>query len=251
MVFRKIIMLDFARISARLRLGRKYPISSSHITQLYQAFHTGSSKKLKDVQLSALREKVAVILNLYRTLKSNPVSQQNPDVYDIMERMIRILHTLSSSAEFGAALDNSSALNTIQKISLRDSIVKLSQYFRASAELTVAARRRSCRIFQRIRVESFQINVPDEVRMPSSPDSAFPLIKALAESNHDFKLLRQCNGSKSKASAALIRRLDSTRSGIKVHAEIKLLFYYESRPKKSNQESFVPIRVLVTSVTCF
>ena len=47
------------------------------------------------------------------------------------------------------------------------------------------------------------------------------------------KLLQQFNGSESKASAALVQRLDGTRPGIKVHAEIKLLFYYESYPNSA------------------
>jgi len=79
-------------------------------------------------------------------------------------------------------------------------------------------------------VEIFKLHVPDEVRMPSNPGAATPLIKALQDSNRASKMLRQFNGSESRASAALLKRLDGTRSAIKVHAEIKLLFYYESHP---------------------
>ena len=99
-------------------------------------------------------------------------------------------------------------------------MAKLGQYYKASTELILAARR--------IRVETFQLHVPDEVRMPSNPGAATPLIKALQESNRASKMLRQFNGSESRASAVL-KRLDGTRSAIKVHAEIKLLFYYETK----------------------
>ena len=74
------------------------------------------------------------------------------------------------------------------------------------------------------------MRMPDNVCKPSNPSLAIPLIKALQESHHASKLLWQYNGSKSKASAALLQRLDGIRPGIKVHAEIKLLFYYESHP---------------------
>ena len=198
--------------------------------QLYRALHDRSITNVGRIQLTALQEQVAALLDLYRTLKSNPMPQQNPVVLDNVERIIKMIHGLGQSAEFNADLPDSSALGTAERTSLRDRMAKLGQYYKASTELILAARRKRYRIFRRIRVENFQIRVPDDVRMPSSPGSATPLIKALHESNHAPKLLRQFNGSESKASAALVQRLDGTRPGIKVHAEIKLLFYYESYP---------------------
>ena len=126
-----------------------------------------------------------------------------------------------------------SALSTAERTCLGDRMAKLGQYYKASTELILAARRKRYRTFQRIRVESFQICVPDNIRTPSNPGSATPLIKALQESNHASKLLKRFNGSASRASAALLQRLNDTRSGIKVHAEIKLLFYYEIYPKNA------------------
>lgn len=201
--------------------------------QLYRALHDRSIAKVGRSQLTALQEQVDALLDLYRTLKNNPMPQQDPVVFDNVERIIKIIHGLSQSAEFIAALHDSSALGTAEKTSLGDRMAKLGQYYKASTELILAARRKRYRIFQRIRVESFQIRVPDDVRMPSNPSSATPLIKTLQESNYASKLLRQYNGSESKASAALLQRLDGTRPGIKVHAEIKLLFYYESHPNSA------------------
>ncbi|KAL2037272.1 hypothetical protein N7G274_009961 [Stereocaulon virgatum] len=147
--------------------------------------------------------------------------------------MIKLIHNLSQSTEFIAALHDLSALSTAERTSLGDRMAKLGQYYKASTELILAARRKRYRIFQRIRVESFQIRVPDTIGTPSNPGSATPLIKALQESNHAFQPLKRFNGSESRASAALIQRLNDTRSGIKVHAEIKLLFYYEIYPKSA------------------
>ena len=221
------------RISARLRLERRHGIDSSHIMQLYRAFHDRSITNVGRVQLTALQEQVAALLDLYRTLKSNPTPQQSPVALENMERIIKMIHGLGQCSEFNAALHDSSALSTATRTRLRDRMAKLAQYYKASTELILAARRKRYRIFRRIRVESFQIRVPDEVRMPSNPGSATPLIKALHESNRDPKLLQQFSGSESKASTALVQRLDGTRPGIKVHAEIKLLFYYESYPNKA------------------
>ena len=201
--------------------------------QLYRAFHDRSITNVGRIRLTALQERVAALLDLYRTLKSNPTPRQSPIFLEDMERIIKMIHGLSQSAEFNAALHDSSALGVAERTRLRDRMAKLAQYYKASTELILAARRKRYRIFRRIRVESFQIRVPDEVRMPSNPGSATPLIKALHESNRAPKLLRQFNGSESKASAALVQRLDGTRPGIKVHAEIKLLFYYESCPNKA------------------
>lgn len=151
--------------------------------QLYRAFHDRSITNVGRIQLTALQEQVAALLDLYRTLKSNPMPQQNPVVLGNVERIIKMVHGLGQSAEFNAALHDSSALGTAERTSLRDRIAKLGQYYKASTELILAARRKRCRIFRRIRVESFQIRVPHDVRMPSNPGSATPLIKALHESN--------------------------------------------------------------------
>ena len=201
--------------------------------QLYRAFHDGSIPNVGRIQLTALQEQVAALLDLYRTLKRDSTPQQSPDFLENLERIIKLIHGLGQSADFDAALHDSSALDTAERTRLRDRMAKLAQYYKASTELILAARRKRYRIFRRIRVESFQIRVPDEVRMPSNLGSATPLIKALYASNRAPELLRQFKDSESKASAALVRRLDGTRSGIKVHAEIKLLFYYETYPNKA------------------
>ena len=80
--------MDFARISVRLRLGKKYRLASSYVKQLYQAFHDNSTDKVGCIQLTALQEQGAALLDLYRTLKNNPTPQQNPVGFDYVERII-------------------------------------------------------------------------------------------------------------------------------------------------------------------
>jgi hypothetical protein len=114
-----------------------------------------------------------------------------------------------------------------ERTPLQDTFVKLEKYYKASSDLVLAARRRKPRIFQRIRMESFQISVPNSVRFPSEPKSALPLIQDLAKSPETSRLLSRFHGSESAASAAVLRRLDSSRSDVKIHAEVELLFYCE------------------------
>jgi hypothetical protein len=118
-----------------------------------------------------------------------------------------------------------------QQVSLEDTVRKLGQYYKASLELVLAARRSKCRLFQKIRVERFQTSVPDHIKQSSKSGSALPLIKHLLRSPDTSKLLGRFNNSQSFADAAILRRLNNSRSGIKVHAEIKLLFFYEAHPE--------------------
>jgi hypothetical protein len=142
-----------------------------------------------------------------------------------------LAHNLNQSPGFTIALTTSSKLGPQQRVSLEDTVRKLSQYYKASSELVLAARRGKCRIFQRIRVERFQTSVLDNVKQPSKSGSALPLIKHLLNSPDTSKLLGRFHNSETFADSAILRRLNNSRSGIKVHAEIKLLFFYETHPE--------------------
>jgi OTT_1508-like deaminase len=230
MLLRQAIIGDFPRIFARLRLGRRYRVEASQIMILYQALHDMSMTGIEKTKLEALQDKATTLLDLFRELKNSPLAQENPEAYNITEDIIRLVHDLNQSAEVATALNTTLRLSFKERTSLQDTLVKLGQYYKASSDLVLAARRRKTRIFRRIRVKSFQISVPNSVRFPSEPKSALPLIQDLAISPETSRLLGRFHGSESAASAAVLRRLDSSRSGIKIHAEIKLLFYYELHP---------------------
>jgi hypothetical protein len=178
----------------------------------------------------ALREKVTALVEAYRRLKQTPQPLDKPTAYEMIEEVTRLAHSLNQSSGFSAALNKSSKFSSSKLASLGDSVAKLGQYYKAASELVLAARRKRCRIFRKIRVESFQICVPENVRVPSKPESALPLVDHLLQSHETSKLLHRFPGSKSAVDAALTNRLNGERAGIKLHAEIKLLFYYESRP---------------------
>lgn len=78
-----------------------------------------------------------------------------------------LAHDLNKSPGFTAALTMSSKLGPKQRVSIEDTVSKRGQSYKASSELVLAARRRKCQIFQRIRVESLQTSVPDDTKQLS------------------------------------------------------------------------------------
>jgi hypothetical protein len=177
-----------------------------------------------------LQEMSKTLLDLFQRLKSSPLPQRNPATHKITEQIVTLAHSMNQSPHFSVALATSTILRSKQRTSLADTVSKLGQYYKASSELVLAARRRKCPMFQRIRVERFQTNVPDNIKQPSEPGSATPLINYLLNLPDSSQLLGRFRSSKSISDAAILRRLNNSRSGIKVHAEIKLLFFYETHP---------------------
>jgi hypothetical protein len=209
-------------------LGTKYDIATSNIMILYRALDNGPSLGIEDQQMEEMSK---TLLDLFQQLKKDPLPQKNPVAYEITEQIVMQAHYINQSPGFTTALTTSSELGPQQRASLEDTVRKLGQYYKASSELVLAARRRKCRIFQKIRVESFQTSVLDNIKQPSNSGSALPLIKHLLNLPATSKLLGRFHDSESFAEAAILRRLNNSRSGIKVHAEIKLLFFYETHPE--------------------
>ena len=229
--FRQVVILDFFRICTRLRLGRTHQIEASPIILLHQALFDDSITEIEELKLVALREKATALVEAYRRLKQIPQPLDKSTAYEMIEEVTRLAHNLNQSSGFSATLNKSSKFDSLKLASLGDAIAKLGQYYKAASELVLAARRKRCPIFRKIRVESFQICVPEDVRIPSELGSALPLINHLRQSHETSKLLHRFQSSKSSADAKLTSRLNHERAGIKLHAEIKLLFYYETHPE--------------------
>jgi hypothetical protein len=246
MFFQQVVALDFSRISSRLRLGKKYQIISSPIMRFYLAIHDERITRIGPTKLRELRNQAAALLDHYRSLKNNPNPQQDPTACNAVNQIIRIANDLNKCPELTTALHGSRTLVNDEALTLGDLIGKLAQYYKASVELVLAARRRSCRVFERVRVEAFRIQVPASVRSSTTRNSAAPLIKTLQQSPDTSKVLQRFHGSQAKAASALLHRVDGTRSGIKVHAEIKLLFYYEIHPR-----SMMPRIICANKSACY
>jgi hypothetical protein len=226
--FRQVIALDFSRISTRLKLAKKCQIASSLIMRFYQAVHDPLIIEIGLAKLTELQNQVTKLLDHYRTLKNNRDSRQDPTVCNIVNEIIKIANDLNEFPELTTALHGSRALVNDEPFRLRDLIGKLAQYYKASVQLVLSARRRNCRLFERVQVEAFRIQVPASIHSSTTSTSAAPLIRTLQQSPETSKVLQRFLGSPAKAASALLSRVDGTRSALKVHAEIKLLFYYET-----------------------
>ncbi|KAH6655545.1 hypothetical protein BKA67DRAFT_675580 [Truncatella angustata] len=213
-----VVKLDVSRIISRVVPSRR---SSQHallqkVLQNPQKDTDGSSPQL----FQGLRNFLQLCLSVKRqdTGQNELLGEIIKGAYDIT------LHPELSASVAHVCPDRESSER------IENMLSKLGQYFRATRRLILAARRKQCRLFRCIRVETFQIEVPASVRVSSPPAAAIPLVSDLSSHIDHSNLLRRYQGSKIKASDALIKRLNGTRSAIKVHAEIKLLFFYEMHP---------------------
>ena len=147
----------------------------------------------------------------------------------MLKEIVTIAYGLTQSSEYNTAMNSFQAAgqNTAE---INNLMLKLGQYYRAAKQLVLAARRRQYRIFQSVRVRAFQIDLPRDIKIHAKPGSSIPLIKDLSRRSGMFSLLERFQNSEVQADRALVQRLNNTRCGIKVHAEIKLLFFYELHP---------------------
>ena len=104
---------------------------------------------------------------------------------ELVREMVIQAHRITAAKSLGAALQNS-LLEPSLKTHLPEAVGKVGRYYSIAFELVCAARDRTCRVFQNIRVEPFQITKPSSI----------------------------------------------PGAGLKVHAEIQLLFFYELHPDR-------------------
>ncbi len=196
--------------------------------QLYRAINSSKIEQFDKSQ--AIQNQIKEFLDVYRVLKQDRKHARETQTFRDVEQMIKIARSLDQSPCLSDLVNNSLDLSLREKITIRDWMTKLGHYHNACAILVSAVRRKRWSIFQNIRVESFQILISESVRSSSAPGSVIPLFKSLRDSPKMSKVLKRFENSESKACTALLNRLNSTRSDIKIHAEIKLLFYYETYP---------------------
>ena len=97
MFLRDIIILDYSRISTRLKLGRKYAIASSPIFRIHQILHDKSITEIEISKMAALQEKASALLDLYRRLKDLAPAGRGPPACEIIEAMIKLAYGLNQS----------------------------------------------------------------------------------------------------------------------------------------------------------
>jgi hypothetical protein len=149
MLLRLIVSGDLPRIFKRLQLGTKYNIATSHTMLLYRTLQNCPNLDIENQHTEALREMSKALLDLFQQPKKLPSPQRNPAAYEITEQIVMLAHTLNQSPGFTIALNTSSKLGPKQRVSLEDTVRKLGQYYKASLELVLAARRSKCQLFKK------------------------------------------------------------------------------------------------------
>jgi len=151
MLLQKVVELDSSRISARLKLAKKHSLASSKIKQLQLAFRS----RITADSSSEVFERIDGLLNLYHTAKLGAKNSSTPTKHELLKQIVTVSHDLARSKEFNTMLESlgTTCKNTAE---LSDIIFKLGQYYRATCQLVQAARRKRCRIFRKIKVQTFR-----------------------------------------------------------------------------------------------
>ncbi|KFY67995.1 hypothetical protein V497_00097 [Pseudogymnoascus sp. VKM F-4516 (FW-969)] len=217
LLLKQVITSDFSRISTRLQMSKKYPLTTSRIMTLHRLLHESALNDTDGIDL--LRATAQALQHCYSSLKGLPKLQVNSITCAMLEEVTKLAYRLTN-ADLDAALEKSSQANKTQLFRLKDSVAKLGNYYKACSQLVAAAMRKKCSVFGKIRVEDYQVTFPQTIKS-SKPTSILPVLKSQIE------LLQQRPGIIS----TLLRRVAIMRPCIKLHAEIKLLFFYETHPE--------------------
>ncbi|KFY67378.1 hypothetical protein V496_01569 [Pseudogymnoascus sp. VKM F-4515 (FW-2607)] len=219
LLLRQVITSDFSRISTRLQMSKKHPLTTSRIMTLHLLLHESTLNDTNGIDL--LRASVQALKQCYSSLKGLPQLQVNSTTCAMLEEVTKLAYRLAN-ADLGAALEKSSQVDKTQLIRLKDSVAKLGHYYKACSQLVAAAMRKKCSVFENIRVEDYQVSFPQTIKS-SKPTSILPVLKSQIE------LLQQ----RPRIIPTLLRRVAIMRPCIKLHAEIKLLFFYETHPQNN------------------
>ncbi|KFY66800.1 hypothetical protein V497_00683 [Pseudogymnoascus sp. VKM F-4516 (FW-969)] len=154
LLLRQVITSDFSRISTRLQMSKKYPLTTSRIMTLHLLLHESTLNDTNGIDL--LRALVQAMKQCYSSLKGLPQLQVNSTTCAILEEVTKLAYRLAN-ADLGAALKKSSQADKTQLIRLKDSVAKLGHYYKACSQLVAAAMRKKCSVFENIRVEDYQL----------------------------------------------------------------------------------------------
>lgn len=168
-----------------------------------------------------LRASVRAFQQCCSALKSLPQLHINSTTCAMLEEVTRLAYRLTS-ANMVDTLNKSSQAGKTQLFRLEDSVTKLGHYYKACSQLVAAARRKKCSVFGNIRVEDYQVNIPQTIKS-STPTSILPVLESQIESLP----------KRTSIVPRLLRRVTIMRPCIKLHAEIKLLFFYETHPENA------------------
>ena len=246
-LLREIVRLDFWRILSRLRSTRAKPSiktinKPALISQLLTAVNTPLRKKGKILsagRISALKKSVQTIQTSISTLEAMPeISDSLLEAQDILMDVVEHFSTIADNETLAALLDRVSEVDPLVKqiqTHLLSAVGKLGRYYFASQDLIRAVRSKRYTIFNRILVETCHTGPIPKPHLPGRQSTLQESIEDLIQRERTLRnkrlsmLVRSYLGNSYLAKAENFKyRTSATLAESKVHAEIQLLFFYES-----------------------
>jgi hypothetical protein len=246
-LLREIVRLDFWRILSRLRSTHaKRSIKTINkpalISQLLTAVNTPLRKKGKILsagRISALQKSVQSIQRSISTLEAMPeISDSLVEAQDILMDIIEHFSKIADNETLAALLDRVSELDPLVKqiqTHLLSAVGKLGRYYFASQDLIREVRSKRYTIFNRILVETCYTGPIPKPHLPGRQSTLQESVEDLIQRERTLRnkrlsmLVRSYLGNSYLAKAENFKyRTSATLAESKVHAEIQLLFFYES-----------------------
>jgi hypothetical protein len=171
-LFRQVIDLDFYRILSRLRSRHaiktlKTAGKPTLVALLNRALNDGSTKAssgASDQELSSLKYNAGVLHQLFIQLEEiSDLAAKRNKACKLVGEIVKQAHEIRVSRSLIAAFQPSQ-LDPSLKAYLPEAIGKVGRYYSATSELVCAARDKTSRVFQNIRVEPFYIKIPLSIK---------------------------------------------------------------------------------------
>ena len=173
-VFQHVVILDLPRILSRLRsrhakTTRKTAGRPALTSQLSQVLNDKSilvTARFTRSQLADARGRAEALQSLFTRLESIPhLSTSDIQAQEVIRNIVYTAHKFTEEIDLSELIYTFTGVPSVKKY-LPEAVGKLGRYYSAVSELVCAARDRTCQVFQKIHIESFQVTVPASVLEP-------------------------------------------------------------------------------------
>ncbi|KGQ07759.1 hypothetical protein BBAD15_g6920 [Beauveria bassiana D1-5] len=219
LLLEEVVRLNIPRLKSRLKVRKKHNIDLSPIPQLV--------KICRDINVDADANRVLLALEmLTRVFKEASSSPPTQATYHTAANIVKLAFELTATNVLEVVDRCAAERHNVARYT--DTVRKLGQYFRATKQLVLAATSsRGSRLFRHLQVCAFQIEVPCCIREQGCSNSGTAAVQAACSPVARRNLRQRFHCSEEAIESRVKEKLDKAKPGIKVHAEIQLLFFYE------------------------
>jgi hypothetical protein len=218
-LLKHIIELDFYRILSRLR-SRHARRSSKGVGRTPLIIHLYEAVQVLVTESG--KEKIQTLFDLFNQLEGlKDLDGPTFEARKLLSVIVKEARELTLAVDLKVVLEKST-LEPSLKDYIPEATRKVGRYYAAASDLNSAARDKHCRLFLKVHVEIFQVQVPISIKKMKAE---------LQLSNLPSPIGQTSNYQPEKIKNNLRKRMTEASMHLKVHAEIQLLFYYELNPK--------------------